>query len=67
MNAPSVIRIIIGVGGVIGSLIIGKTLITGAKKLSISRATYTTLDAKIDLQEKELNEKRKIREDLLND
>lgn len=67
MNAPSVFRIIIGVGGVIGSLIIGKTLITGAKKMSISRATYTTLDNTLNQQEKELNEKRRIREDLLKD
>ena len=67
MNAPSVFRIIAGVGGVISGLIIGKTLITSAKKMSISRATYTTLDNTLNQQEKELDEKRRIREDLLKD
>ena len=65
MNAPSLFRIVVGVGAVVGSFAVGKTLITGAQKLSVSKTKYTKLDAELDKQEIELDQKRKIREDLL--
>ncbi len=66
MNAPSVLRVIGGTALVIGSFALGKELISSASKMSQSKAKYFALDSALDEQEKELEEKRKIRDELLN-
>lgn len=66
MNAPSVLRVIGGITLVVGSFVLGKGLISSTSKMNESKKKYFTLDSALDKQEAELEEKRRIRDELLN-
>lgn len=66
MNAPSVLRIIGSAGLVVISFIFGKEVVAKGKIIDVVKKDCIKLDRAISIQEQELEEKRKIRDELLN-
>ena len=66
MNAPSVLRIIGSAGLIVLSFILGNEVVTKGRVVSTVKKDYNKLDCAIIKQKQELEEKRKIRDELLN-